>query len=206
MLEVGHITRSYGRKAVLRGVSFNARPGEMVAIIGRNGCGKSTLLRILAGVDPMQKGRVTFWGREASSDRRLFSKYTGFLPQDDPLLDELTVKDNLSLWMKDKGEDYREIIREFDLEPILGQKVSTLSGGMKRRTAIACACAGRPPVLIMDEPTSSLDIYYKKEIRDWMQSFIRGNGIIIASTHDEAEIAESSRVYLMEDGILRPVR
>lgn len=202
MLEVRDVTRAYGRNKVLKGISFIAKPGEQIAIIGRNGSGKSTFLRILSGIDKPAGGNVLFWGHEAIRDKSVFRRFTGYLPQDNPLLDELSVQDNISLWSGIGGRPSENLIREFSLDDILKKKVTQLSGGMKRRVAIACACVNNPPVLIMDEPTASLDIYYKKEIRAWMKSFRQGNGIIVVATHDELEMNDSTRVFRMEQGIL----
>ena len=73
---------------------------------------------------------------------------------------------------------------------------------MKRRVSIACCLVLWPPVMIMDEPTASLDYVYKRDIRNWMKEYRASNGIIITATHDDAEIAESSQVLLLEDGVL----
>lgn len=202
MLEVRDIQRAYGKNKVLKGISFDALPGEQIAIIGRNGSGKSTFLRILAGIDKPASGTISFWGSRADKHKSVFRQFTGYLPQDNPLLDELNVEDNISLWSGRGGRPSPQLITEFSLDDILKMKVSQLSGGMKRRVAIACACVGNPPVLIMDEPTASLDIYFKKEIRTWMKTFRQGNGIIIVATHDELEMNDSSKVYSMENGIL----
>jgi ABC-2 type transport system ATP-binding protein len=202
MLEVRDITRAYGKNKVLKGISFDAAPGDQIAIIGRNGSGKSTFLRILAGIDKPAEGTITFWGHRADKEKSVFRQFTGYLPQDNPLLDELNVQDNISLWSGRGGSPSEELIREFFLDDILKKKVSQLSGGMKRRVAIACACVGNPPVLIMDEPTAALDIYYKKEIRTWMKNFRQGNGIIVVATHDELEMNDSTKVFSMENGVL----
>lgn len=202
MLEVRDITRAYGKNKVLKGISFDAAPGDQIAIIGRNGSGKSTFLRILAGIDKPAGGTISFWGHRADKEKSVFRQFTGYLPQDNPLLDELNVQDNISLWSGKGGRPQEDLVREFYLDDILKKKVSQLSGGMKRRVAIACACVGNPPVLIMDEPTASLDIYYKKEIRTWMQKFRQGNGIIVVATHDELEMNDSTKVFSMENGVL----
>lgn len=203
MLEVRGIAKSYGKKEVLRDVTFTARPGEQIAIIGNNGCGKTTLLRILAGVDPCTSGRISFFGQDAGKNPRVFRKYAGYLPQENPLLSDLTVLDNLRLWSGKSGMPDAWLISEFHLEDLLGVKTGKLSGGMKRRVAAACAVALLPPVVFMDEPTASLDLACKRDLRAWMRSYREKNSILVLATHDPMEMKESGRVLLLESGTLR---
>ena len=143
MLEVSHVAKSYGRRTILRDISFTAEPGEQIALIGRNGCGKSTLLRMLAGIDPIAEGEVFFFGNRAGRDRSVFREFSGYLPQDNPLLGDLSVEDNISLWSGRSGRPDDWLVREFQLDGILKQRTDRLSGGQRRRAALACACAGQ---------------------------------------------------------------
>lgn len=199
-VEVADITKKYSRKQVLRGINFTAETGEQIAIIGRNGCGKSTLLQILGGILRPDTGSVHYFSSQGNFPD--FGKYCGYLPQDNPLLEELTVQDNLSLWSGRLGRPEDALIDMFNLSDLLKTPVRKLSGGMKRRVSIACCLVLWPPIMIMDEPTSSLDYVYKSEIRSWMKEYRKANGIIIAATHDDAEIAESSKILLLENGVL----
>jgi len=204
MIEVYDVKKSYGRNEILKGVSLCANPGDMVAIIGRNGCGKSTFLKILAGIDNGNRdSKILFFGKDASKNRKLFRKYVGYLPQENPLFEDLSVADNISLWSGDLFWKKNDILDYLEIDKIKNKKVQTLSGGMKRRVAIGCALSNMPPILIMDEPTAALDIYYKKDILEFMKRFCAGNGTIIFATHDDSEIAASSKVLLMEDGMLK---
>lgn len=203
MLKVSHIRKSYGkRNVVLSDVSFTCAPGEQIALVGRNGCGKSSLLRILAGVDRADGGTISFYGQKAT-DSRIFQTYTGYLPQDNPLLLDVPVKDNLSLWGGRRGAQDPWFLSTFDLTDLLREKTGHLSGGMQRRLAIACACAAKPPILILDEPTAALDLDYKKSIRDFMASYRKGGAMLVIATHDEREMEESTRVLHLENGVLR---
>ncbi|WP_026504089.1 ABC transporter ATP-binding protein [Butyrivibrio sp. NC3005] len=206
MIEVKNIARSYGKRQVLKDVSLTAKPKEQVAIIGRNGCGKSTLLQVLAGIEKPLKGEISIFSQNALKNNKVFRDFVGYLPQENPLIDELSVKDNINMWSGRFGKPEKWLVDEFALEDMLNKKVATLSGGMKRRTAIACSLVLRPPILIMDEPTAALDIYFKQEIREFCKTFRENNGIIIMATHDELEIEESSKVYVMENGVLTLLR
>lgn len=200
MIEVSHVQKSYGRKHILTDISFCAKPGECIAIVGKNGCGKSTLLQILSGVTKADGGSIRLWNEEATA--KTIRRYCGYVPQENPLMEEMSVRDNLRLWQGKNRQMEAQIIRQFDLSELLGQKVKTLSGGMKRRLAIACTLLKLPPVMIMDEPTTALDLYYKESIRQWMKQYLAGNGTIIMTTHDESEIASATRCRVMRDGIV----
>lgn len=201
MIEVSHISKKYGKKQVLTDISFCAKTGECIAIVGKNGCGKSTLLQILSGVTKTDAGTIRYFGQDGTS-QKVIRSFCGYVPQENPLMDELSVRDNLRLW---QGKDKRltdSVVAEFRLEEIMRQKVKTLSGGMKRRLAIACALLKMPPIMIMDEPTTALDLYFKDSIEQWMKQYQSANGTIIMTTHDEAEIANADRCLIMQDGML----
>jgi ABC-2 type transport system ATP-binding protein len=199
MIEVSHIRKKYGKKQVLCDITFSAAPGECIAIVGRNGCGKSTLLQILAGVMKADGGTIRCFGAEGAGKRR---GLCGYLPQENPLMEELSVRDNLRLWEGKHSQAMQTVVGQFALGDILSQKAKTLSGGMKRRLSIACALMKMPPIMIMDEPTTALDLYYKEGIHAWMQQYRDGNGIIVMTTHDEGEIALADRCLFMRDGEL----
>jgi ABC-2 type transport system ATP-binding protein len=201
MVEVSGICKSYGKKIVLDGVGFTASVGEQIALVGRNGCGKSTLMQIMAGLLAPDSGTVTYFGKKLKAGPAL-SHTVGYLPQENPLIEELSVADNISLWSGKRCRPEDEAVRMFNLSGILKEPVSKLSGGMKRRVAIACACVHMPPVMLMDEPTAALDIYYRSEVRKWMKQYRAMNGIIITVTHDSDEMSDSSRCLLIENGII----
>jgi ABC-2 type transport system ATP-binding protein len=202
MIEVSHIRKKYGKKQILTDISFTASPGECIAVVGRNGCGKSTLLKILAGVMDADGGEIVYYGKNTIRRRR---EFCGYLPQENPLMEELSVRDNLRLWEGKHRKAMETVIAQFGLSDILKQKVKTLSGGMKRRLSIACTLMKMPAVMIMDEPTTALDLYYKESIQVWMQQYLKGNGIVVMTTHDEGEIAQADRCLLMRDGVLSEV-
>lgn len=203
-VDVNGVEASYGRHTILHDVSMHAMPGEQIAIIGRNGSGKSTLLQIMAGIIRPDAGRIVYYGHDVTRRPRELTRFCGYLPQGNPLAQELTVRDNVALWSGSIRAVDPSILDVFHLRDILDKPVRSLSGGMKRRVSIACAVVRKPPVLIMDEPTAALDIYYRREIRDWMRWYCQGNGTIVVATHDDAEIRASSRCYLLDGGTLTP--
>lgn len=199
MVKVENLQKSYKKRRVLSGVSFEAKPGERIVFVGRNGCGKTTLLQILSGAIKPEGGEICYFGADPLQTPRLFGRYCGYVPQENPLLEELSVLDNLRLWGFRKKEMH-PLLEEFDLMDLLRVKVERLSGGMKRRLSIACACVNRPPILILDEPTAALDLYYRSEILFWLKSYQSRGGIVLMSSHEEAEIAEASQCMILKDG------
>ena len=202
MIQLSQIKKQYGKRKILQDISFQAGPGEAIAIVGRNGCGKSTLLQIMAGVLKADSGSICYFEQPAHQDRRIFQRFCGYVPQENPLMEELSVNDNLKLWGGGKGSHTQEVIARFELQQMLKTPVKKLSGGMKRRLSIACALLQSPPVLLLDEPTAALDIYYQDRIRQWMEEFRNEGGIIVMSTHDEQEIRWADRCQLMQEGKL----
>jgi len=200
MIIAENIFKKYGKKEVLKGASVISKPGEIVALVGRNGCGKSTLLQILAGTMKADKADITLWGKNPNEDKSLFAKYIGYVPQDNPLFEDLSVYDNLKFWSGGTKKENADILNEFELCDILKMKVSKLSGGMKRRLAIACMVQRNTPVLLLDEPTSSLDIYYQEVLRNWIKSYVSRNATVIMSTHNEMEIKTADVIYLFNEG------
>ncbi|MBR6395970.1 MAG: ABC transporter ATP-binding protein [Lachnospiraceae bacterium] len=206
MLKAENIYKSYGKKEVLKGTCISVMPGEISALVGKNGCGKSTLLQIITGTLKADKAEISFFGKDACKDSKVFSKYAGYVPQDDPLFEELTVKDNLRFWAAGIKDPDLNVIEQFGLTELLNTKVSALSGGMKRRLTIASTLQRKPPVLVLDEPTSSLDLYYQESIREWMKDYVSRNGTVVLSTHNEKEILMADTIWLFNDGKTRKIK
>jgi len=191
---VQQIKKSYGSKVILNDITFSAGEGDVIGITGRNGCGKSTLLSILAGVNMPDSGNIAF---SIPGGRRL----VGYLPQTNPLIESATVADNLKLWTE-SVESFDALADTYHFREILNRKVKHLSGGMKRRLAIACALALQPKLLIMDEPTSALDLEYKKQIHQEMMQFVNQGGIIIMVSHETDELNMCTCCYQLVNGNL----
>ena len=89
MIELLHINKKYGHKQVLKDISLSAKSGECIAIVGKNGCGKSTLLQIMAGIIPADSGDICYFGQDVKRNTKLFRKYCGYVPQENPLMEEI---------------------------------------------------------------------------------------------------------------------
>ena len=203
MVRVSNISFKYGKKDIFNNVSIEAMPGQIVAIVGKNGCGKSTLLKIMAGILKPDGGEIEFWGGNALKKKKLFEKYIGYVPQENPLLEELTVSDNLKFWAGGKRKVNMDIVQEFELSDILDKKVKDLSGGMKRRLAIACVIQRMKPCVILDEPTSALDPELTAEVLKVIKELASEHMTMIIVTHEMKFAQEvSDRIIFMENGLI----
>ena len=210
-IEVSKISKKYGKKAVLKDITFSATPGECIAIVGANGCGKSTLLKILSGAISPNSGSIIYKDKNPLAQKKYFYESIGYIPQDNPLFDNLTVYDNLKLWYCDSPLNLEEeiksgVIARFGIDKFLKSTVKNLSGGMKKRLSIACGVAKNPEILILDEPGASLDIVCKEEIRAYMEEYINNGGTIIIASHEERELSVCTKMYIMEDGVLNELK
>ena len=204
MVDIIAVNKSYAHRKILSDISFHAERSEQIAIVGANGSGKTTFLRIMAGVLKADSGSVEYFGHDicCRAERKHITEYVGYLPQEDPLISELSVQDNIDLWTGALGRPDEKLIKLFDLEEILRIPAEKLSGGMRRRVSIACAVSMWPPILIMDEPTTSLDTEYKDSIHRFMDEYKKLDGTIIFTTHDREEMRMSDHCYKLVDGTL----
>ncbi|MCM1261166.1 MAG: ABC transporter ATP-binding protein [Butyrivibrio sp.] len=209
MIELTDITSAYGRKRVLNGVTLCGGRGECIGIVGPNGCGKSTLLSVMAGILTPLSGSISYYGKDALKNRSVFTKMTGYVPQENPLMPELSVYDNLRLWYTDKAELKKELEQGFlqilGIPEFIKMPVSKLSGGMKKRVSIGIALAGMPPVLILDEPSAALDLVCKEDIRRYLKLYLERKGTVVITTHEERELELCDSLYVMKGGRLKAV-
>lgn len=208
IVSIEHIKKNYGKKSVLKDISFSAEDGDCIGIVGGNGCGKSTLLSILSGVLLPDGGSFLCDGKNLFSKNGSRSDIIGYIPQNSPLIEELTAYDNLRLWCsKEEIEESLKIggvLNMLGIDGFLNVAVRKMSGGMKKRLSIGCSVIHNPKILLMDEPSSALDLSCKEKIADYMEDFRKGGGIIILSTHDISEIEVCSKLYVMKNGVLNP--
>ncbi len=196
-LEVEDLTKSYGERRALSGVSFTAAPGESVAIIGPNGAGKTTLLSILAGIQPATGGRVSRAPREI-----------GWVPQQPAVYSKLSVRENLALFARLEGvEDcpgtVDRMLAQVELADRADEELGRLSGGNQQRVNIAIGLLGAPPVLLLDEPSSSLDPRQRARLWSFIGSLARGGTTVVYSTHNVQEAERyADRVLVLADGEL----
>ena len=133
----------------------------------------------------------------------------GYVPQEDPLLPELSVRENLLLRFKGRNQEFKDAlelpsVKKLDLDDLLNKKPSVLSGGMKKRVSLACALINAPQVLILDEPSASLDLSFKNQLRNFITEFTKENGTVIMSSHDPDDFRLADNLFLLKDKKLSP--
>lgn len=202
IVKISAISKSYGKKKILSSVSLDIYKGSCIGILGANGCGKSTLLAILADCLKADSGKVI---ASLSS-----SAPFGYVPQENPLFSTLSVLDNLRYFYADSPYSLKDELADgiphiFGLDTCLKAKVKHLSGGMKRRLAIACALSHHPEVLILDEPGASLDFVCKQDILQYLKMYLKQGGTVILASHEQEEIALCDTLFLLENGSLLPL-
>lgn len=206
-IEIKNIAKKFRKNQVLRDVSLCAESGTCIGILGANGSGKSTLLSILAGVQRCDGGSFLCDGTDLLQDARSRSQLVGYVPQGTPLIEELSARDNLLLWY-DRASMRQElesgVLHLLGIEEFLGVTVSKMSGGMKKRLAIGCAMAEKPPILLLDEPTAALDLACKQSIADYLRHYKQEGGLLLLTTHDVMELALCDAWYILRDGRLEP--
>ena len=205
-IKIENISKSYGKKKILNGISFEAEGGECIGILGGNGCGKSTLLSILAGVRRANEG--DFFADEANlfKDKKKRAELVGYVPQGTPLLEELSAIDNLRLWY-DRETLEKELkdgtLKMLGVDEFLKVPVRKMSGGMKKRLSIGCSVAHSPRLLLLDEPTAALDLICKDQIREYLIDHKKKGGIILLTTHDERELLLCDSLYIISGGNIK---
>ena len=206
-IEIKNVSKSYGKKQVLKDISFSAEGGRCIGILGANGCGKSTFLSILAGVLERDGGQFLFNGVDLFANRKKRSALVGYVPQGTPLIEELTAWDNLLLWYdRDslKKELENGVLKMLGVDQFLKTTVSKMSGGMKKRLSIGCAMAKQPPILLLDEPTAALDLACKQNIAQYLTQYKNAGGLLFLTTHDSLELSLCDEIYIIKDGKLCP--
>ena len=205
IVKISTISKSYGKKNILSSVSLDIYKGSCIGILGANGCGKSTLLAILADCLKADSGEII-----TSSAAPHNASMVGYVPQENPLFSTLNVLDNLRYFYADSPYSLKDELADgiphiFGLDTCLKTKVKHLSGGMKRRLAIACALSHHPDVLILDEPGASLDFVCKQDILQYLKMYLKQGGTVILASHEQEEIALCDTLFLLENGSLLPL-
>jgi putative ABC transport system ATP-binding protein len=219
MAHVSDVTRTFTGGGVpvhaLRGVTMTIRRGQLVALVGRSGSGKTTLLNIVGGLDRPDSGEVHVAGRNVSAmserERTILRRSTvAFIFQSFGLIPMLSAAENVGVPLRIAAVSAREreervalMLSIVGLEDHARQRPNELSGGQQQRVAIARALAGKPDLLIADEPTGQLDSDTGRQIMRLLRTVVQAEGITaLVATHDSALFELADEVYQLEDGRL----
>ena len=208
MIEVSHLSKSYGSHRALHDVSFSIAEGEIVGFLGPNGAGKSTTMNILTGCLSSDTGSVTVDGKNILDDPLGAKRRIGYLPEQPPVYPDMTVEEYLGFVYELRGataprrEHIAGICEQVRLTDVRRRLIGNLSKGYRQRVGIAQALVGDPPVLIFDEPTVGLDPKQIIEVRNLLRTLGK-NHTVILSTHILPEVqAICGRLLIINEGRL----
>jgi len=212
LLEVGALNAFYGRAQILFDVAFDVRPGEVVALLGRNGAGKSTTMKAIMGLLPRTTGAISFMGESIIGlpPYRIARLGLGYVPEDRRIFGDLTVMENLDtgrqppregapLWTPEK------LFRVFpNLNEMRGRRASRMSGGEQQMLTISRTLMGNPRVVLLDEPSEGVAPVIVEQMADMILELKReGIAIVLSEQNLHFAALVSDRVYVLEKGQIR---
>ena len=214
ILEIRHLSKSFGSHEVLRDIDFSVAKGDVTSIIGASGSGKSTLLRCINLLETPTSGEILYHGKnvaDAGVNASRYRSHVGMVFQSFNLFNNMTVLENcmvgqVKVLKKDKTEARDNALRylnQVGMAPYINAKPRQISGGQKQRVAIARALAMEPEVLLFDEPTSALDPEMVGEVLDVMKALAQEGMTMLVVTHEMAFARDvSSHVVYMNEGVI----
>ena len=207
MISFQTVSKRYGGLWALRDVSFHLPKGQVLGLLGENGAGKSTAMNILAGCLAPSAGSVTVGGWDVTAEPRRAKRLMGYLPEQAPLYDEMTVESYLRFACRLKEVEkraipghLRQVLEKTGLSDVAKRKIGNLSKGYRQRVGMAQALCGTPDVLILDEPASGLDPVQSREMRLLIRA-LAGEHTILLSSHILSEVQQTcDRVIILHRG------
>ncbi|MDF5759274.1 ABC transporter ATP-binding protein [Spongiactinospora sp. TRM90649] len=195
------VSRRYGDLTAVDDVSLDIPAGQLLGLLGPNGAGKSTLMNMFVGLRRPSAGRIELFGydpRDAKARQRM-----GMTPQDTGLPETLRVGEVIDFVAAHFANpaDKNELLAQFQLDALARRQTGALSGGEKRRLAIALAFVGRPDLVFLDEPTTGLDVEARRTLWDGVRAYNQAGGAVVLTSHYLEEVeALAQRVVIMQNG------
>lgn len=212
ILRAEHLLKIYGKRTVVRDVSFDVKQGEIVGLLGPNGAGKTTSFYMVVGFIKPTEGKVYLDDTEITDlpMYRRAKEGIGYLPQEPSVFRKLSVEDNIRavlemgrLKPKEQHDKLEELIAEFNLQKVRNSNGDTLSGGERRRTEIARALASDPKFILLDEPFAGIDPIAVEDIQYIVAKLKTKNiGILITDHNVQETLSITDRAYLMFEGAI----
>ncbi len=203
MISLTSVTKKFGSKTAVKKISLQASGGDIIGFLGPNGAGKTTTMRMILGYLHVTSGRITVQGLDPVVDRIRILRKIGYLPENNPLYQEMKVEEYLKFVCEVKKIPSNEVsvlAEEIGLSDVLKTKIETLSRGYKQRVGLAAALIGDPEILVLDEPTSGLDPIEQDRIRLFIKK-IATKKTIIFSTHILSEVEDiANRLVIIDKG------
>jgi ABC-2 type transport system ATP-binding protein len=208
MLELKGISKKYAAFTVVKDVSFEVGPGEVLGYLGPNGAGKTTTIKMLAGLLEPTKGEILFEGRGVKHDLFGYKSRLGYVPEQSEIYSHLSAYDYLVMIGRLRGlreaplkERVKAFLRVFDLEQDMHGPIASYSKGMRQKVLLSAALLHDPDILLLDEPLSGLDVTTALVIRDLIRRLAAENKIIIYSSH-VLEVTEKicTKVIILHKG------
>ena len=207
MIEVKHITKKYGNFKAVDDISFEIKDNEVVGFLGPNGAGKSTTMNMITGYVEPTSGKILVNGKDISKEPNKVKKQIGYMPENVPLYQELTVREFVNYMAdlkyvkrKEKKEKVDKILEDTGLTNVQKKIIKNLSRGYKQRVSLAGALIGNPGVLILDEPTVGLDPKQITEIRELIKKLGKKHTVILSS-HILSEVSQiCEKVIIINKG------
>ncbi|MBD7937979.1 MULTISPECIES: ABC transporter ATP-binding protein [Cytobacillus] len=211
LLNIQEVTGGYTRNPVLKGISFDVKPNEIVGLIGLNGAGKSTTIKHVIGLMEPQKGEITINGKSFLSNKDAYRRQYTFIPETPILYDELTLDEHLEMTAMAYGlereilkERKAQLLKEFRMEKRLKWFPAHFSKGMKQKVMIMCAFLVQPSLYIVDEPFVGLDPLGIQSLLDLMEKMKNSGAGILMSTHILATAERyCDRFVIIHEGEIR---
>jgi len=209
-IEVKDLVKNYGDKPAVSGLSFEVKPGEIYGLLGPNGAGKTTTLKIVTGLLDPTEGNVSVFGLSPVDEAVNVKSMLGYVPENVQLYESLSIREFLQFVASIRRVDpsaannrARELVKAFDLGKYFDTPIMALSAGTKQKVAIIAALLHNPPLLILDEPMSGLDVRSSRIFKDHLTFHVQRSGAILFSTHI-MEVAEHicNRVGIIDHGKL----
>jgi ABC-type multidrug transport system ATPase subunit len=203
LLAVEGLTKRYGQRRAVEGISIALSPRTVHGFVGANGAGKTTALRMLAGILPPEAGRGHVLGFDIRNQYPEIRKYVGYAAQRLSLYGDLSVLDNLLFRARlyDLAKTAVEsVVHDFGLEAHLAQRARTLSGGWARRLQVAAAVIHRPRLILLDEPTAGLDATASRDLWHRLRRLAASGSAVIVNTHDLVEAERCDTISLFHQG------
>ncbi len=210
MLNIQHLTKTYGEKKAVDDLNLHIAPGEIYGFIGHNGAGKTTTLKSVAGILPFDEGEITIGGLSMKRDPLICKRQMAYIPDNPDLYDFMTgiqflnfIADIFAVPADVRQERIREYAGRFELTGDLAQPIAAYSHGMKQKLAIISAWLHQPKLILMDEPFVGLDPKASHLLKGMMRELCDGGGAIFFSTH-VLEVAEKlcDKVAIIKGGKL----